>query len=254
LRKAALNMQLEATLIIAITCTDGVVFASDGLELHLINNEYIRSKTRKIFRFGENRLWGCSGRADDIIRFGDFFSEILDETTKNHPLTESQLNEHLKKFAGKIEKDAETEVLFPSSRKRCPEYLVVGHQEYPMIWQMANNCESGFFGKNQHKMTDCRIYHIGIGSGQLIARALFERVKDVCGGYTLTQGSLVAYRIIKEAIKGSQLVEEPIYIWTISNDKVKPKKDAELKKLKILSDKWEDKERRVSQDFLSSLE
>jgi 20S proteasome alpha/beta subunit len=37
LRKTALNMQLEATLIIAITCTDGVVFASDGLELHLIN-------------------------------------------------------------------------------------------------------------------------------------------------------------------------------------------------------------------------
>jgi 20S proteasome alpha/beta subunit len=248
LRKTALNMQLKSTLIVAITCKDGIVFASDGLAATLIGGNLIKSEFKKIFKLGNNRLWACSGNARDITEFWSALSKILIKT-KNCPLTESRLNKHLEKIAQEIKAKAQITQFGP----RCPEYLVVGHHEYPMIWHVANNCESVFFSKDQHELTKCSMFSIGTGVGQQVARIVFERVKGVCSEYTLTLGSLIACRVLRDAIKASPLIGEPIEIWTISDNEVKLKSNAELKELKILSDKWEDKERRLSEDFLSSI-
>jgi 20S proteasome alpha/beta subunit len=232
------------TLILAITCKDRVVLASDRLAINLITGEAIKSDSRKIFQFGRNRLWGCSGTERDIAQFQDTLSKILDET-KNCPLTESRLKKRLEEFS--------PEPKVTPDGIRYPEYLVVGHEEYPMVWHMVNTGARVFLGKNHNELTDCDIFPIGSPAGQLVTRAFFKRIKDVCNEYTIKQGSLFAYRVIKQAIKESAYVGGPIEIWTISNNEVTPKSDAELKELERLLDEWEEKERRVSQDFLSSV-
>jgi 20S proteasome alpha/beta subunit len=250
------------TLILAITCKDGVVLASDGLAINPISGELIKSKYPKIFKLGQNRLWGCSGSTPDIAWFSNILSKTLRET-KNRPLSDFRLRKRLEATAPKIKANAEALArekmhispsdALPSGLVRCPQYLVVGHQRYPIVWQMADNCESVFFNRDQNEMTHCCIFTIGTGIGQWVARAFFERVKDVCNEYTVTQGSLMAYRIIKEAIKASALVGEPIEVWTICNDVVEQKKDEELKELERFYNDWTDKERHISQDFLSSV-
>jgi 20S proteasome alpha/beta subunit len=49
------------TLILAITCKDGLVFASDGKATRPINGKPTKSKATKIFKLGESILWGCAG-------------------------------------------------------------------------------------------------------------------------------------------------------------------------------------------------
>jgi 20S proteasome alpha/beta subunit len=119
---------------------------------------------------------------------------------------------------------------------------------------MAANCKSIFFSKDNYEMTKCRMFSIGNGNGQIVAQALFESLKDRNCEYTLAQESLMAYRLIKEAIKSSPVVGEPIDIWTIKDNVVKQKTKEELEELNNLSDDWMNEERRVSEDILSSLD
>ena len=97
------------------------------------------------------------------------------------------------------------------------------------------------------------MFSIGNGSGQIVAQALFENLKDRNREYTLAQGSLMAYRLIKEAIKSSPDIGEPIDIWTIKNNVAERKTEEQLEELNSLSNDWVEEERRVSDDILSSL-
>jgi ATP-dependent protease HslVU (ClpYQ) peptidase subunit len=236
------------TLILAITCKDGVVLASDGQATAKIDDEKgVKSTSQKIVRLGKYWLGGCSGSAIDVQRL---------QTLSNIPdaITEPQLQMRLNNFARDVIQDSTP--AFDSKDllgRRCAEYLVVGHHEHPMIWHMVSKCQFVFHSKDLPEITDSMMFAIGTGSGQIVAQALFERLKTVYPTYTLTQGSLIAYRLVKVATSIDPYVGDPIAIWTVSNNKVEPKSDAGLKKLESLFDEWKDIERRVSQDFLSSV-
>ncbi len=244
------------TLILAIPCKDGVVFASDGQATTLIDHEYTKSKTPKIFKLGKNVLWGCSGSEVDILRFWDTIGKSIDES-KNCSLNDPRLRERLEEFTCVIIEEAEEQA--EEQRKktgirlklRCPEYLVVGHQKYPIIWGLVGDCGYFLYDEEQYEMI--KHHMCSIGSGQTVPQALFNNLKYKNREYTLAQGSLIAYRLLKEAIKSSLLIGEPIDIWTIKNNKVKQKTNAELLELEVLYNTWIKGEQLMFKAILSDL-
>ena len=127
------------------------------------------------------------------------------------------------------------------------------HQKFPMIWWMADGCGSTFFGKDEQELTKCCMFSIGDGSGQIVAQALFDNLKDKDREFTLAQGSLIVYRLIKEAMNSSPEVGKFVDIWTIKDNAVERKTDDEIEELNNLSDDWIKEERRVSDGILFSL-
>lgn len=238
------------TLILAITCKDGVVFASDGQATRLINGKATKSNATKIFKLGKSILWGCAGSETFVLQFWERLSKAL-EDPKNHEIIDIKLKNYLETFAKETKEEAE--YLYRFEQARCPEWLVARHYRHPMIWCMANKCKSIFFSKDNYDMTRCRMFSIGDGSGQIVAQALFENLKIRNCEYTLAQGSLIAYRLIKEAIKSSPEIGDPIDIWTIKDNVVKQKTRKELEKLNKRFDIWVDEEQGVSENILSSL-
>jgi hypothetical protein len=103
------------------------------------------------------------------------------------------------------------------------------------------------------------MYPIGSYVGKWITRAFFNNLMNIglertLREYSLEQASLIAYRLVKEVIKIDGLPGEPIDVWTVVNDEVKQKSEAELKRLKTLYDKWIDEERLVTDSVLSCLD
>jgi 20S proteasome alpha/beta subunit len=95
---------------------------------------------------------------------------------------------------------------------------------------------------------------IAIGVGQTVPRTFFKSLKPLGRDYSLEQGSLIAYRLVREAMKSTDGVGEPIDIWTIKNDEVTPKSESELAELKRLCKQWENSELLMAKDALLSLD
>ena len=64
------------TLIVALTCTDGVVFASDGQETIEIPDKPIRATARKIKFLGAHNLWAASGDLSIIQKIESAFKDL----------------------------------------------------------------------------------------------------------------------------------------------------------------------------------
>jgi hypothetical protein len=92
-----------------------------------------------------------------------------------------------------------------------------------------------------------------IGAGQAVPRAFFDGLKKLDYEYTLAQGSLVAYRLVGEAIKSSDDVGKPIDVWTVANNKRERKLEADLEKLETLCYAWVGEERVIADAFISYL-
>jgi hypothetical protein len=258
------------TFIVAVPCKDGVVLASDGQATIYtrfptasgIARVETKVRTQKIFELGNNRLWACSGSEKDITRFWDMLRRALDNT-KNRPLTNLELKECLGDFfletmfaARKEEEHQDLPSPYPL---RCPEYLVVGHQKHPVIWRMTGDCDSNFYDIDQCEITEHIVFAIGSLVGQWITHAFFNNLIDIGlertpREYSLEQGSLIAYRLVKEVIKIDGLVGEPTDVWTVANNEVEQKSEAKLKKLKGLCKKWVASEQRMASIALSSLD
>jgi 20S proteasome alpha/beta subunit len=237
------------TFIVAITCKDGVVFASDGQSTRVVDGDTIKEKVPKIFKLGKNRVWGGAGNEEGVFRFMNYVDTFTDQ---KESLTEDRLKTYLEKFALEVKTEAETQrekmgAMAPGLQ--CPEYLVIGHQENPMIWCMYSDCTLIFYDKENFDTYKSNLF--SIGAGQTVPRAYFDSIKDRNREYTLSQGSLIAYRLVREAINSSPYVGEPIDIWTVANSEVKQNSEAALEKLEILCDTWVDWERLIADAIMS---
>jgi 20S proteasome alpha/beta subunit len=233
------------TFIVAFPCQDGLVLASDSLAVTPVGGQPTKSTVQKIFLLGKHFLWGCAGDANDIQRFRDTIGKIQDEIKKS-PLDEPRLKECLRIFAHIVQVE--------TMGTRCPQYLVVGHQEHPLIWSMVNNCDNAFFGIDHPEIIKSNLFAIGTPVGQWAARALFNRLKFVSRDYNLAQGTLVAYRLVKEAISVDTYVGEPIDVWTVANNEPKRKLPEELKELESLYNIWTNAERHKADAIMSLLD
>jgi hypothetical protein len=122
-----------------------------------------------------------------------------------------------------------------------------------MIWWMVYGCGSTFYSKDEQELTKCSMFSIGDGSGQIVAQALFDNLKDKDREFTLAQGSLIAYRLIKEAMNSSPEVGKFVDICTIKDNVRERKTEKDLKELNLLFKKWISKEQEISESILASL-
>jgi hypothetical protein len=227
------------TYVVAVVCTDGVVLASDGQAERIADCVRLKETAQKIFRF-RNSLWGIAGAESGICDFSEF-SKSIDQ---DNQLMDTELLAHLEDFALKVKEKAKAE----NHPNQCNQYLVVWHNDKPMAWWMDNVC------RTQRTDEYIRRNIIPIGAGQPVTHSLIGSLEGREQLYTLKQGSLIAYRLVREAINSSAVVGPPIAVWTLSNNQPpKKKSDEGLKELEFLYNKWIDGERLITDGILSSL-
>jgi len=199
------------TMILALPCKGGVVIASDGVALERADGEPTTVPVQKIFPLGKNKLWGGAGDGGDIKEFRKKLDKLSEEE-KNIPLSDEERLGFLNAYANC---DRERANALGGS---CTEFLVVEHKECPIAWWRASNSVEGEFFTEKDPLFDKRNY-LAAGQGRLVAETILRNINYLL---TLEQGVLMAYRIIKEAIKmGNFFLGEPIDIWTIKNGQVR---------------------------------
>jgi 20S proteasome alpha/beta subunit len=244
------------TLIIAIKCKDGIVFASDGQATTFSSGGPIRQKYKKIYKI-EHLLFGASGTIgviqrckEEIARFGKRISE-------------EGLNTLVE------EKSPDGKVMYISIRDKIRQQILlinkyerVRHKEFHGNEEEAPiaNILITFYDKEEKKF---RIWHIlpdggeefleelgygCVGIGDTFAHAF---IKDYYNSdLDVERGKLLAYRIIKDAIEiGAFGLSEPIDIWTMKMVNKKPEihnlTEEEILALNDAYLVWKEAERRI---------
>ena len=231
------------TYVVAVVCNEGVVVASDGETTRITDGNATKEIAQKVFRFGKNRLWGSSGDEYGISCFMSFLSGIND---KNDQFTDHHLTVCFDRFAKNMH-----EKVGDCEKRTCNDYLIVQHQETPTIWQITNGYMAvNYFGKEHHQMLK-KDGIVAIGAGQTVPRTFFKNLEPLGRDYSLAQGCLIAYRLVREAINSTYGIGEPVDIWTIQNNKVTPKSKGEVEDLKELCERWVASELVMASVFLS---
>jgi 20S proteasome alpha/beta subunit len=244
------------TLVIAIKCKDGIVFASDGQATIFSSGGPIRQKYKKIYKI-ENLLYGASGYIgviqrckEEIARFGKRISEeglntLIEERSPDGNVTYISIRDKIRQQIFLINK---------YEREMHKEFY--GKEEEAPI----ANILITFYDKEEKKF---RIWHIlpdggeefleelgygCVGIGDTFAHAF---IKDYYNSdLDVERGKLLAYRIIKDAIEiGAFGLGEPIDIWTMKMVDEKPEihnlTEEEILALNDAYLVWKEAERRI---------
>lgn len=196
------------TLIIALNCKDGIVVASDGQATSGSSGGPIKRKIQKIFKLGDNVVFGASGsvgtiqKSRDIIQqFSQQLNNGLDINTREQirqqlfQIMRSELERH-KTFHGK-----------PEGAPLSDTLICVRHNDGSCkIWHIAPDCADEFLEELGYGCS---------GIGDTFAHTLLKNYYN--NNLDIQGGKLVAFRIIKEAIEiGAYGLGEPIDIWALN--------------------------------------
>jgi 20S proteasome alpha/beta subunit len=240
------------TLILALACKDGMIFASDGqaVTTALAHNIPIgiRQDVSKINRLGEDKLWGFSGSEgigleikNEIDRLERNKKDIVEK-----PLSDKILKERLKNIHSRITNAAIRRQLAcntPAERVERASLIFVGSNPNKILF-ISSNGGSQFCEQNGA---------FSIGDGNFYVESFLLNFRPRLKEFTVKEGCVIAYRAIRDAIKLSAgfavsgyitgIIGEPIDIWTIKNkEEVKQKLPAEQKKLNNIVLSWKNAE------------
>jgi proteasome beta subunit len=196
------------TLILALSCKDGVVMASDGQ----VTSGLIRETTQKIKQIeGTTILWGASGTVGYIQKIEKIISRLPVEAKaegldaicfplKNRilELREGALNKHRKLYGTGSDVRAEG-----------ADLILADLKESPQILHIDVDCDD-------ERMEEFDFCASGIGHD--FAHTLLK-------GYSIRELSLsaataLAYRVLNKTIAvGAYGLGYPIYLWKIEKDK-----------------------------------
>lgn len=215
------------TLILAIPCKEGIVFASDG---QLTSGE-VRTSGHKIFKLNQGCAWGGSGEVALIQRVQEAIG------TANQPL--DQLRDHL---ANTI-KECVTALLTLDFRtpffQSNPEALLWLHPgdfvfvEYGAQHRILHITSNG--------TPEWRDRPFAIGSGAVFAYALLQKYRDV--QLSVEQASLLAFKVIEEAIDvGAYGLGPPIEVWQVLPGELKKLDESTIAALKDAAGQLRDSE------------
>ena len=178
-----------------------------------------------------------------------YFVSFVCELTKRYtPLTNSDLTSEFDKFI-KDTREKLTELPIGYSFK----YLIVGHNKTPQIWYIPKEGPTAPFYEPSLFAGPYKNEIFCVGVGATVPRTFFNRLKTTFGKYNLDQGSLIAYRLVMEAINSTEGVGLPVDVWTIQNDNVVHKSTGELIELRELYNKWMDSEQLMAKVMLAPL-
>jgi 20S proteasome alpha/beta subunit len=214
------------TLIIAIKCKDGVVFASDGQATSFSSGGPVRQKTKKIYQIGDI-LFAAAGTVGVIQRCRDMFRDVFDKFSEE--IAREGINAIIE------ERTPDGKVKHISVRDKIRELVFLINKAERERHRAFYDKEEGapvadvliaFYDKREEKF---KIWHIApdggeefleeigygcIGIGDIFAHAF---IKDYYSSeLDIERGKFLAYRIIKDAIEiGAYGLGEPIDIWTM---------------------------------------
>jgi len=231
------------TLIIALNCKDGIVMASDGQATGGSAGGPIRHRVRKIFKIGDNVIFGASGSIGTIQKSLEMIQVFSKDLTNGltfdlkekirqqlFPLMKNELERH-KAFHGESDGAPVADILL----------CVLNKDNSCNIWHIAPDCSDELLDDIGYACT---------GSGDVFAYTLLKNfdVKDL----DIEKAKLVAYRIIREAIEiGAFGLGEPIDIWVInSNGKITQLSKEEIMGLSDTFATWKEIEKEVFRNLV----
>jgi 20S proteasome alpha/beta subunit len=216
------------TLIIALNCKDGIVMASDGQATGYSAGGPIRHEVKKIFKIGENVIFGASGSIGTIQKSLEIIQAFSKDLSggltfnlkdrirqKLFPLMKNELERH-KTFHGEPDGAPIADILL----------CVLNQDGSCKIWHIAPDCSDELLDDIGYGCT---------GNGDVFAYTILKifYVKDL----DIERGKLIAYRVIKEAIEiGAYGLGGPIDIWSL--DKKGQIKNATPEEIMALHDSY----------------
>jgi 20S proteasome alpha/beta subunit len=200
------------TLVVALKCRDGIVMESDSKAIGNSAGGTINYSIQKIFRVGNDSLFGASGtigmiqKSLEIIRG---FSEKLDVGTsqdirdeiRDRLLTLAVRSTEIQKvYSGKPDGAPLADILL------CTKDETKTHR----IWHIAKDAVD--------EMIDVVGYG-AVGAGDVFAHAILRAFP--ISNLNLSSSKLLVYKAIKGAIATSAYgVGDPIDVWTIADRKI----------------------------------
>ena len=233
------------TLVVALNCKDGIVMASDGQATVSSAGGPVRTPIQKIFKINNHVLYGASGSVGTIQRSlavikslsskleREWDYEVMEEVRKTlFGVYKNEVDRHRAFYKDTPQEDINnapiSDVLLCSLTKK-----------QKMLWHIAPDCSDELLQDIGYACT---------GVGDVFAYTLLKNfnVKD----NNVSEGKLIACRIIKEAIEiGAYGLGEPIDIWIIQHKKGRMViKQLAQEEIMALSDShltWKNMEREV---------
>jgi 20S proteasome alpha/beta subunit len=253
------------TLIIALICKDGLVFASDGQATSPSSGGPIRQRIKKIYCM-EKILIGASGSVGTIQRCRDYikvYSHVIANQGLNATISEQlpdgkmriiPIRDKIRQMVFEINKDElERHKAFHGKEEGAPmaDILITYYdrsEEKFRIWHVAPDGSEEFLDELGYGCT---------GIGDVFAYPLLKDYYNSDLG--IEKGKLIAYRIIKDAIEiGAFGLGEPIDIWIMKRNKegneieIYNLKEEEVAALRDAYTVWKDTENEIFKEFKSS--
>jgi 20S proteasome alpha/beta subunit len=248
------------TLIIAIKCKDGLIFASDGQATSFSSGGPIRQKYKKIYQL-EKLLVGASGTIGTIQRCRDCiekYAKTISDGGLNSLISDVLPDGRVQNI---LVRDKIRQLVFMINKDELERYKAFHGREEgaplaDILVALYDNEENTF-----------RIWHVRPDGGE----ELLDELGYGCTGigdifahaflkdyYTsdldVEKGKLVAYRVIKEAIEvGAYGLGEPIDIWIMRKEsgqiKINNLGGEEISALHDTYILWKDTENKIFKEF-----
>jgi 20S proteasome alpha/beta subunit len=222
------------TLVVALSCKDGIVMASDGQATGGSTGGPIRMPIQKIFKINTNVLFGAAGNVGIIQKVREFIqsystdlendlnSQLMEAVRKSFfGIYRNEIDRHRAFYQGTPQEDIRNVPL-------ADVLLCKFSENQKMIWHIYPDC------------SDERLEEIGYGcsgSGDIFAHTLLKNYLKK--KLTTEEGKLIVYRVIREAIEiGAFGLGEPINIWTMNKEGIKEISKEELLGLGDACNAW----------------
>jgi 20S proteasome alpha/beta subunit len=209
------------TLIVSLNCKDGLVMGSDGQATVGSSGGPIRQPIQKIYPIGKKILVSGSGHVGILQRYIEGINKFNRDLL--HDGLTPELRERIRNTVFAImQKETNRHIAFHKPLKDAgfPHaplppfsdllFAILENERTKRIWRIAADGSDEFLEE---------IGYGCVGSGDIFAYTLLKNynVKEL----DTEKGKLIAYRVIKEAIKvGAYGLGEPIDIWAITTNDI----------------------------------
>jgi proteasome beta subunit len=223
------------TLVIALSCSDGVVMASDSQTTETYAD--VRYSIQKLFKLTDHAIWGGAGDQQTVLDIDEALGHASD--TIAGAVNRSQaLVDTIKPV---LERRYNNVVKVPGQRRAIPwtDSLACGYDpnsDSKWIVEVDRHC-------NTTSYTRRGFHAIGAAAGlAMLGNALLAHFRTA--EKPLAYGKLLAYRVVDAAIQTSGYgVAEPIQMSTVDANGIHEIDDIELVELKSAVGGWKEDER-----------
>jgi len=231
------------TIVIALSCRDGVVMASDSQASETGSN--VRFPVTKVFELTGRAVWGGSGDAETISRIYKAFQATRDQVEQSQDMAQDLVNcvrpVLVQRYSNVIQAPGW------SAPQPATITLACGYTSGAGSWivEVDPNCVSSHYG-------DRGFHAIGSAAGfAALGNVLLAHFRPA--EKSLKHGRLIAYRVIDAAIETSMFgVGGPIQMWYVDSDGVHQVDTDELAVIRDTVGAWQQQEEQMLDELLGA--